>query len=150
MFSKTTEYALRATFYIAQKGTKKNKLPIQEIAKAIGSPCPFTAKILQALVKNNSIISSTRGPRGGFFMTDKAKKYPVTSILEAMNEKQTLTKCVLGMPQCSSDNPCPMHLKYFEIKDQLIQMFDHTSIEEVANNLEMHPYFLGISKKNTI
>lgn len=149
MFSKTTEYALRATFYIAQKGTRKNKLPIQEIAKAIGSPQPFTAKILQTLVKHNNVISSTRGPRGGFFMTEKAKQQSVTVILEAMNEKQTLTKCVLGMPQCSSDNPCPMHVKYFEIKDQLIQMFDTTTIGEVAGNLESHPYFLGLSKANT-
>lgn len=147
MFSKTAEYALRATFYIAQKGTKENKLPIDEIANAIGSPKPFTAKILQSLTKNESIISSVRGPNGGFFMTPKAKKLPVTSILEAMNEKQTLTKCVLGLAQCTSEKPCPMHHKYLEIKGQLIDMFDSTTIEEVANNLEIYPYFISPAKK---
>ena len=150
MFSKATEYALRATFYIAQKGSEKEKLPIQDIAKAIGSPQPFTAKILQSLVKNNNVVSSVRGPNGGFFMTDKAKNQPVTSILEARNEKDTLTKCVLGMPQCSSENPCPMHTKYFEIKDQLIEMFNRTTIGEVANNLNLHPYFFGLSKNKNI
>lgn len=147
MFSKTAEYALRATFYIAQKGTRENKLPINEISDAIGSPKPFTAKILQALAKNDSIISSVRGPNGGFFMTAQSKKLAVTSILEAMNEKQTLTKCVLGLAQCTSDRPCPMHYKYLEIKAQLIAMFDSTTIEEVANNLEMYPYFVPAVKK---
>lgn len=143
MFSKTTEYALRATFFIAQKGTRENKLSIDKIAKAIGSPQPFTAKILQALAKENRIISSIRGPKGGFFMTSKAKKLPVTSILEAMDEKKTLTKCVLGLPQCGSNTPCPMHFKYLEIKAKLIQMFDETTIEEVADNLDKYPYYLS-------
>lgn len=147
MFSKTAEYALRATFYIAQKGTKENKLPINQIAAAIGSPQPFTAKILQALAKNNSIISSVRGPSGGFFMTAKAKELPVTAILEAMNEKQTLTKCVLGLPQCSSEKPCPMHHKYLDIKAQLLMLFDSTTIGEVANDLELYPYFFSSAPK---
>lgn len=142
MFSKTAEYALRATFYIAQKGARDKKLPINEIARVIGSPQPFTAKILQALTKNNTIISSVRGPNGGFFMTEEAKKLPVTAILEAMNEKTTLTKCVLGLPQCSSVKPCPIHHKYLSIKAQLIQLFEKTTIEEVAQNLDRYPFYI--------
>lgn len=146
MFSKTAEYALRATFYIAQKGTKENKLPINQIAEAIGSPQPFTAKILQALTKNNAIISSVRGPNGGFFMTAEAKKLPVTTILEAMNEKITLTKCVLGLPQCSSARPCPIHHKYLSIKAQLMELFEKTTIDEVAQNLDRYPYYIPKDK----
>ena len=41
MFSKATEYALRATIYIAQKSSAEKKLSIGEIAKAIDSPVPF-------------------------------------------------------------------------------------------------------------
>jgi len=150
MFSKTSEYALRATFYIAQKGTIENKLPINQIAEAIGSPQPFTAKILQALARNNSIISSSRGPNGGFYMTPKAKKLPVTAVLDAMNETQTLTKCVLGLPQCGSDNPCPMHSKYLNIKAQLLEMFDSTTIEDAAIHLESTPYHLKDKEKNDL
>jgi DNA-binding IscR family transcriptional regulator len=53
MFSKSTEYALRATIYIAQRGSVENKLSLQEIAEAIDSPPSFTAKILQSLTKDN-------------------------------------------------------------------------------------------------
>ena len=84
MFSKATEYALRATIYIAQRSTDKNKPGLSEIAKAIDSPHSFTAKILQQLTKDNKLISSVRGPNGGFFLTEKAKKLPVHAILEAM------------------------------------------------------------------
>jgi len=74
MFSKTTEYALRAVIYIAQKGTEDNKLGLAEIAKAIRSPRSFTAKILQQLTTGGKIISSVRGPGGGFYISASAKK----------------------------------------------------------------------------
>src|SRR5687768_11706275 len=112
MFSKSAEYALRATIYIAQKSSEENKLGMAEISKAIGSPRPFTAKILQQLTKDNNIVSSVRGPNGGFFITDKAKKLPARSILEAIGESEVLNKCVLGLAQCSEKKPCPMHSEY--------------------------------------
>lgn len=142
MFSKTTEYALRATFYIAQKGTKENKIPIGRVAEAVGSPLPFTAKILQTLTKDNKIISSVRGPHGGFYLSEKAKKLPVMSVLEVMHEGSTLTDCILGLEQCTSIKPCPFHERFSEIREQLVDMFEQKSIGEVANNLESHKIFL--------
>src|SRR5574338_901533 len=124
MFSKATEYALRATIYIAQRSGDKNKPGLAEIAKAIDSPRSFTAKILQLLTKDNKIISSVRGPNGGFFLTEKAKKLPVRSILHAMGEDEILEKCVLGLKQCSEKKPCPMHSQYKDIKQKLILLFE--------------------------
>ena len=43
MFSKATEYALKATIYIAQKGSAEAKISIDEISRAIDSPQSFTA-----------------------------------------------------------------------------------------------------------
>lgn len=81
MFSKATEYALRATIYISQKGTEEKMVGLAEIAKAIDSPQSFTAKILQRLSRDNKIISSARGPNGGFYITEEMKKTPIRSVL---------------------------------------------------------------------
>jgi Rrf2 family protein len=136
MFSKSTEYALRATIFIAQKGSEENKLSIDEISKAIGSPKPFTAKILQLLTKDNRIVSSVRGPNGGFYITEKAKKLPSRCILEAMSEDEILDKCVLGLTQCSEKMPCPMHAEYKLIKQQLIQLFENKTIELLVDEID--------------
>ena len=133
MFSKATEYALRATIYIAKKSTAEKKIGIEEIAKAIDSPQSFTAKILQALTKDNKIVSSSRGPNGGFFMTDKAKRLPVRAILLAMGEDEVLEKCVLGLKLCSEIQPCPMHAQYKTIKQQLIKLFVQKTIQQLAD-----------------
>ena len=92
MFSKAAEYAIRATLYIAQKSSEEKKLGIAEIAKAIDSPKSFTAKILQLLTKNNKIISSSRGPNGGFYLSPQAGKLPVMAILEIMGEDKEKKK----------------------------------------------------------
>ncbi|MDP3667323.1 MAG: Rrf2 family transcriptional regulator, partial [Sediminibacterium sp.] len=105
MFSKATEYALRATIYLAQKSSVHKKISIEEIARSIDSPRPFTAKILQALSKDNMVISSVRGPNGGFYITEKTKKLSARIILQAMGEEERLEKCVLGLKQCSEIQP---------------------------------------------
>ena len=146
MFSKATEYALRATIYIAKKGTEENKLGIEEIAKAIDSPKSFTAKILQSLTKDNKIIRSVRGPNGGFYLTDKAKKLPVRSILQAMGEDAVLEQCVLGLKKCSESSPCPMHFQYKSIKYQLIKLFETKTIQQLAADIKEGEIFINNKK----
>ncbi len=136
MFSKATEYALRATIYIAQRSTKEKKTGLAEIANAIDSPKSFTAKILQSLTKNNKIISSVPGPNGGFFITEKAKKLSIRSILLAMGEDKILEKCALGLNKCSETKPCPMHSQYKAIKKQLITLFENKTIKHLAEEMD--------------
>lgn len=147
MFSKTTEYALRATIYIAQKGTEERKIGITEISKAIDSPQSFTAKILQELKKDNRIIQSVSGPNGGFFMTEKARKMPIRTVLEAMGEYKILDKCILGLDKCSETKPCPMHSKYKVIKKQLIELFETKTIQQLADDIKGGDMFINNKRK---
>lgn len=143
MLSKTAEYALRATIYIAQKGSEDNKLGIEEVAAGIDSPPSFTAKILQLLTRNNRVVSSVRGPNGGFYLTNSARKLPVRAILEAVSEESVITKCVLGLQECTETRPCPMHEQYKTIKKQLKQMFEKTSIQQLVDETNMGNLFIS-------
>ena len=146
MFSKSTEYALRAVIYIAQHGTEERKLSLDEVSRAIDSPASFTAKILQVLTKNNQVISSMRGPNGGFYMTAKAKKLPAKVILQAMEEDEVLEKCVLGLAECSELKPCPMHTEYKIIKQQLINLFSKKTIQVLAEEIGKGTKYINNSK----
>lgn len=148
MFSKSTEYALRAVIYIAQKGSEEKKLGLDEISKAIDSPTSFTAKILQQLTKDNKVVSSVRGPNGGFYITGKAKKLPVRAVLEAMQEDEVLEKCVLGLAECSETKPCPMHSEYKIIKQQLIGLFSKKTIQMLAEEISKGAKLINFSKHN--
>lgn len=142
MFSKATEYALRATIYLAQKSSEKKKIGIAEIARSIDSPRPFTAKILQALSKDNMVISSVRGPNGGFYITEKSKKLSAQIILQAMGEEELIEKCVLGLKQCSEIQPCPMHAQYKTIRKQIKDLFVTKSIRQLAAEIKDGAIFI--------
>ena len=146
MFLKTTEYALRAVIYIAQKSSEEKKSGLVEIAKAIDSPQSFTAKILQQLTSGNKIISSVRGPNGGFFISEKAKKLPVYAVLDVMGEDEILKKCVLGLNLCSETKPCPMHVQYKLIKLQLIKLFETKTIQHLADEITSGASFISNKK----
>ncbi len=149
MFSKTAEYALRATIFIAQKGSFDNKLGIDEIAKAIDSPQSFTAKILQMLTKENKVVSSVRGPRGGFYITNESKNLPARAILAAVNEDDLFRGCVLGLKECSEIKPCPMHADYKKIRQQLNKLFESKSIQELAEEVNKENIYINNSISRT-
>lgn len=135
MFSKSTEYALRATIFIARKSSIEKKVNIQEIAEGIGAPKSFTAKILQQLTnQENKIISSIPGPTGGFYITEDAKLKPIYSIIQAMGETDVIECCVLGLPSCSDETPCSLHKTYRNIKKDLLSMFKDKTIKEIASS----------------
>lgn len=149
MFSKATEYALRATIFIADKGTIDNKTSIEEISKAIDSPKPFTAKILQLLSKGN-VISSAKGPNGGFYVTSQSMELPAKAILEAMEKEDTLNKCILGLHNCSETNPCPMHSEYKNIREQLNNLFQKKTIQNLADKMKESNIFINNSKGKSL
>lgn len=136
MFSKSTEYALRATIYIAQKGSKENKIGVPEISTAINSPESFTAKILQVLSRKPGLLTSITGPGGGFYFSQQSMALPAMAIIEAMEERERLEGCVLGLDRCSDSNPCPMHAQYRVIKRRLISMFEKKTIGQLAGELD--------------
>lgn len=136
MFSKSTEYALRAIIYLAQRSSPDNKISITELADAIGSPKSFTAKILQNLTRDNRLISSITGPNGGFYLTDQAKKKSMLHVLELLGDDVVITGCVLGLKECSEANPCPLHDQYKLIKPRLLQMLKKKSIQDLANDMK--------------
>lgn len=142
MFSKATEYAIRAVIFIAQKGSEEHKLALPEIAEAIQSPPFFTAKILQKLTNGSQLIQSVRGPNGGFYIHPEKLTWTIREILNIMGEGEMLDKCVLGLKLCSEINPCPLHEVYKPIKTQLNAMFENKSIGLLVKEMEAGKFSL--------
>lgn len=91
MFSKSCEYAIRATVHIASKSAINERGTLIDIAKDIDSPIAFTAKILQQLVKNN-VIHSIKGPHGGFFIPeDELQNVKLIQVVVAIDGNKLFT-----------------------------------------------------------
>ena len=91
MFSKATEYALRATIYIAQSSGEEKKLVFRPLQKLLILRNHLRQKFCNYL-PGIKLSVPHRARIGGFYITDKAKKLPVRSILKAMDEKMRQLK----------------------------------------------------------
>ncbi|RZL37949.1 MAG: Rrf2 family transcriptional regulator [Pedobacter sp.] len=127
IFSKTCEYAIRAVFYIAHTTANGTKIGIKDIAVGIDSPELYLGKILQDLSRKG-LISSTKGPNGGFFLTTQMLNLPLIEVVKAVDGDNLFVGCGLGLKQCSELNPCPLHFQFKEIRDKLTVMLNSTTI----------------------
>lgn len=142
MFSKACEYAIRATIYIAVQSNKDNRVGIKDISKEIDSPEAFTAKILQQLSRNN-IISSIKGPHGGFEIDkNEMSKIKLSHIVMAIDGDTIYKGCGLGFKQCSETQPCPVHDKFKVVRDELKHMLETTNVLELSVGLKKGLTFL--------
>ena len=142
MFSKACEYAIRASIFISGKSLQQIKVGQKEIAKAIDSPEAFTAKTLQILTRNN-IISSDKGPHGGFYFSkDQLKNIYLQHIVKAIDGTIVYKGCGLGLKTCNESKPCPVHFQFKAIRDELKQMLETTSIQDLAIGTKSGETFL--------
>lgn len=142
MFSKACEYGIRASIYIAGQSHKDQRVSLKDIAKQIGSPEAFTAKILQQLSKNN-IISSIKGPHGGFEIEKKQLgKVRLSHIVLAIDGDSLYKGCGLGLKECSEKSPCPVHNQFKQIRQSIVHMLESTNLQELAMGLKDGSTFL--------
>ncbi|MCV9387873.1 RrF2 family transcriptional regulator [Reichenbachiella ulvae] len=132
MFSKACEYAIKIMIHLCCVQEEEKLAGLRDISQAIGSPEAYTAKILQQLVRAD-LLESHRGPAGGF----KLSKKPITllEVVSAIDGKGIVTNCVLGLKECSSSHPCPVHDKYKSVRDQLNQVLTYTQLNDLKGGI---------------
>ena len=137
MFSKSCEYGIKSTLYIAQKSQWNERVSLKDISKAINSPEAFTAKILQLLVKAN-IINSNKGPSGGFEI-DKVQlpNINLKQIVQALDGDRLFNGCALGLDVCNEKEPCPMHDKFVSLRNNLNTALESTTLFDVSVDLNL-------------
>lgn len=141
MFSKACEYGIRGMLYIARKSREGARVGIKEISKAIDSPEPFMAKILQDLSRKGLVLS-IKGPNGGFFMEVRHLRNSLADIVTAIDGDQLFTGCGLGLRACNEKKPCPIHFEFKEIRSGLKSMLESTALEEFTESLDKGLFYL--------
>lgn len=134
MISKSCKYAIRASVFVASKENENIKFSVKEIATEIEAPSAFTGKILQILTKHK-IITSLKGPYGGFFCEKYQLDLPILEIVNAIDGLSVFRECVMGLHQCSDHHPCPMHFEYSETRALMLKSFQETTIGSLAEKL---------------
>ena len=135
MLSNSCRYGIRAVIYLGSRYAEKRTIGIKEISEDLNLPMPFLAKILQQLAKNR-ILSSAKGPNGGFSFQRKPESVTLFDIVKIIDGEDIFRKCIIHDGPCSevrrSKKPCPVHDDYSKIRRELINFFKSKTVAELV------------------
>jgi len=94
------------------------------------TPESFTAKILQDIVRRG-IISSVKGPKGGFYFSKDLKDITIYDVVLAIDGDEVFKKCGLGLSECNAKQPCPLHDKFEGIRSDLLKMCKNNNLNDL-------------------
>jgi len=131
IFSKRCELALQAVLFLSTKD-KNEAYNAGQIAEILKIPREFVSKVLQQLTKVG-IISSKKGNSGGFFLAKNPQDIRLIHIVDAIDGLELFNRCVLGFPNCSNENPCPVHNEWGKLRYEALGMLTIHSLAEVRD-----------------
>ncbi len=135
ILSRSATYGLRAVLYLALNSEKNKRFGVKAIAKELTLPESYLGKVLQNLVRKG-IISSAKGPSGGFYITMQNLSRPVIQIVEAIDGLEQFSTCGLGLHECSDEKPCPIHKEYGALRDGLFKLLSEKTINDFKMDIE--------------
>ncbi len=133
LLSNACEYGLRATLYLASLN-QEGYVSIRKISDELDISFPFLTKIFQMLTQAG-LLTSYRGPNGGVALARPADKITLKDIILAIDGPALFKECVLGLPGCGEQKPCPLHAKWAVERDRIEKMFASTKLNDMAKKI---------------
>lgn len=127
ILSKATVYGLRALIYMVSKQSETDYIRIGEISEKLNISFHFLTKTFQLLSKSG-ILKSARGPSGGVAFTIPPEQIYIIDIVNVIESEGFFNTCLLGLPACGEEAPCPLHEFWKESKLTLRHKFETTSL----------------------
>jgi Rrf2 family iron-sulfur cluster assembly transcriptional regulator len=125
-------YALRASLALAKIGRDGAPVSINILSEQENISSVFLEQIFFKLRKAG-ILSSVRGPGGGFYFALPLDQLTIKKILDAAGEDLNLTACDKHAEDCSRLGLCPTHTVWAEVTELVNNFFESITL---ANILE--------------
>ncbi len=118
-----------------------NQGPIQigEISKRQDISVKYLEQLIRPL-KQASMVTSVRGPKGGHMLAKNPKNITLGQIVRLFEGQAELVECISNPEQCNMSDDCQVRLAWKEATRVLYEKLDSTTIsdlmQENANDKE--------------
>ncbi|MFW5689113.1 MAG: RrF2 family transcriptional regulator [Spirochaetota bacterium] len=121
-------YAIRAITNLAMANSDR-PVPIKQIASEEEISPEFLEQIFFKL-KKSGIISSVRGPGGGFILERDPSEVSVKDIFDAVGEGLEITPCT-GEDDCDRQDVCLVHDMWQEASVHIVGYFERLTLRKI-------------------
>ncbi len=127
-------YAVTAMLDLALHA-QKNPVSLSDISKRQGISLSYLEQLFSKL-RQNELVSSVRGPGGGYKLSREQDNIFVAEIIDAVNESIDATSCQ-GQGDCQQGEVCLTHYLWCDLSTQIHSFLSGISLGSLVNRQEV-------------
>lgn len=127
-------YAVTAMLDVALH-SHEGPVPLADISERQGISLSYLEQLFSRLRKHE-LVSSVRGPGGGYLLGQQAANISVGTVIMAVDESVDATKCQ-GKEGCQGGERCLTHALWRDLSDRISDFLNNISLAELVNNQEI-------------
>jgi Rrf2 family iron-sulfur cluster assembly transcriptional regulator len=108
--------------------------PVQDIADATKLPKAYLSKVIQRLAQEG-LVRTFRGPGGGIELREPPEAITLWTLVHATEGPGEPDRCALGIGDCSSKDPCPLHERWAPLRDEFQKLLEGTTLTELLRGI---------------
>ncbi len=143
--SKLTDYATVILAYLADDPARQ--YAAADVAEAVGIALPTVSKVLKTLTRG-SLLSTTRGAKGGYRLAYPAVEISLSRIIEVMEGPIALTECSVSRGLCVQESHCSLRANWRRINRLVMQALDGVTLADMASP-QLQTMTLKVSKSSS-
>ena len=127
-------YAVTAMLDLALHA-QKGPVSLADISERQGISISYLEQLFSKLRKNE-LVSSVRGPGGGYRLSRDGNQIFVAQIIDAVDEKVDVTRC-MGNGNCQDGETCLTHDLWQDLSMQLHNFLSDISVQSLVDRAEI-------------
>jgi Rrf2 family transcriptional regulator, iron-sulfur cluster assembly transcription factor len=91
---------------------------------------------LFAKLRRNELVTSVRGPGGGYRLSRSGVDINVAQVVDAVSESMDVTRCE-GKGDCQQGEACLTHHLWCDLSDQIHSFLENISLQSLVDRQEI-------------
>jgi len=125
-------YAVTAILDVAIK-EHNGPVSLAEISESQGISLSYLEQLFSKLRKKN-LVTSVRGPGGGYKLGKPRSEISVAMIIDAVNEKVRISNCAGDCNCAKNGTQCLTHVLWGQLSERITTFLDNITLEELMNS----------------
>jgi len=110
---------------------EKGPIALADIAQRQGISLSYLEQLFSRLRKR-SLVSSVRGPGGGYNLARNASEIQVAEVISAVDENVDTTRCG-GAHNCQNERPCLTHDLWEDLSTRIYEYLNRISLQDLVD-----------------
>jgi len=124
------EYGILGLLCLARRPLGQTVM-VEEVSQEEHISKDFLGKIFQSLARHG-IIRSSRGAKGGFSLVKSPETITTLEVVEAIEGRIALQRCLAAVPDCSLQSHCALCLVLERVQDRVKDVLANTTLADLV------------------